>query len=241
MIVTFEEIERFVGGDRFPSFIEGLIVTHSPRRICEVGPGANPALTPEKVQRHGLQYAGIDESEIETRKADMGKIFVHDLCVRNAEIPGAPYDMIISQSVAEHFRNSANAYENIFQSLAPNGLCVCVFPTLYTLPLLLNRLLPDSVSNYVLDRLSPRDRKKFDKFKAYYSRCRGPVRSQIRFFQQIGYEVLEYRGYFGHGYYQSKLPFLHFLEVKKAQLLMRMPIAYLTSCASVILKRPSCE
>lgn len=241
MIVTFQDSEHFEGGKRFPFFIEELITTYSAKRICDVGPGANPSLTPEMVERHGLQYMGIDESEREARKTKMREMSVLDLCAANVKIPGAPYDMIVSQSVAEHFRNSRNAFENMFQSLAPDGLCVHSFPTLYSLPLLLNRLLPDSISDFCLDHFAPRNRETFDKFKAYYSHCRGPIRSQIAFFQGIGYVVLEYRGYFGHDYYRSKLPILDFVERKKTQLLLKMPMAYLTSCATVILRRPSCN
>jgi SAM-dependent methyltransferase len=238
MIVTFRSFQDFEGWSKFPSFIEELIVANSSMRICEIGAGANPALTQEMVLKHGLQYKAIDESENEVAKSNMAEMSAVDICTVCDKLQGSPYDMIISRMAAEHFQDATKAYRNMFESLAPNGLCVHSFATLYSMPFLLNRLLPDSVTDYLLNAFSPRERDMHDKFKAYYSHCRGPVLSQVRFFQSIGYDVLEYRGYFGHSYYRSKMPFIHSIEMKKVQLLLKVPIPYLTSYATVILRRP---
>jgi hypothetical protein len=160
------------------------------------------------------------------------------VCAENADIPGGPYDLIFSRMTAEHFPNSANAYRNMFASSVPGGLSVHRFATLYTLPFLLNRVLPDALSTRLLERFSPRDRERHEKFKAYYSHCRGPLQSQIRFFRSLGYEVLEYRGYFGHNYYAKRLRMLDFLHEKKTKFLLRIPIPFFTSYATVILRRP---
>jgi SAM-dependent methyltransferase len=240
MAVTFNELEWLEGGARLRVFIEELIANHSSRRICEIGAGPKPTVTPEMVKKHGLHYAVVDESAREAGMANVAEHSVLDICAKDARIPGERYDMVIAQAVAEHFKDSTNAYTNIFNALAPGGLCISTFSTLYSLPLLLNHLLPDCITDFLLYHFTPRSREHQGKFKAYYSHCRGPVKSQFKFFEGIGYEVLDYRGYFGHDYYQWKLPFLHFLEKKKTQLLLKMPIAYLTSGATVILRRPSC-
>jgi SAM-dependent methyltransferase len=241
MIVTLQDHKYMGGGASFSPFIESLIIAHSLKRICEIGAGANPTITPEIVQKHGLLYRALDKSEGEVNKSGMQKMSIVDVCATNIEIPGSPFDMIFSQAVAEHFSNATNAYQNMIAALAPGGLCVHQFSTLFSLPFLLNRFLPDAVSDFLLNRFAHRDREKHGKFKAYYSHCRGPVADQINFFTSLGYDVLEYRAYFGHNYYQSKLPLLHFLEEKKTQLLVKWPLAYFTSYACVVLQRPFCQ
>jgi hypothetical protein len=238
MTVTFRDVAEFEGWDKFPGFIEQVIARHALRRVCEVGAGANPALSPDVVRRYGLYYRATDESSSEMQKSGMAETAVCDVCQQDAAIPGAPYDLIFSRMTAEHFRDSASAFRNMLRALAPGGLSVHCFATFYTLPFVLNRVLSDGLANFLYERFALRDREKHDKFKAYYSRCRGPRAGQIRFLQEIGYEVLEYRAHFGHNYYAPRLPLLHALHRAKTNLLLRMPLPLFTSYATIILRRP---
>ena len=239
MKITFRAVSDFEGWDGYSSFIQELIKYHSSTRICEIGAGANPALSADFVKEHGLRYEAIDKSGPEADKSGMDKMSIFDICADNCKLPGAPYDFICSRMTAEHFEHPRNAYANMFESLAPGGFCVHSFATLYALPFLINRLVPELASDFLLHLFSPRDCDKHAKFKAYYRNCRGPVKSNIRFFQDIGYEVLEYRGYFGHSYYHHRLPILYLLEIQKMRLLLRLPLARLTSYSTIILRRPS--
>jgi hypothetical protein len=54
----------------------------------------------------------------------------------------------------------------------------------------------------------------------------------------MGYEVVEYYGYFGHTYYAKKLPLLDWAHRLKTKWLLSRPIPGLTSYATVILRRP---
>jgi SAM-dependent methyltransferase len=236
--VTFQSVDEFEGWDKFPGFIEGVIANYTPKRVCEIGAGANPAIGQDVALRHGLQFRAVDEVETELRKSGMTETAVYDVCGANAPVPGAPYDLIFSRMTAEHFRDPDQAYRNMLQALAPGGLSVHSFATLYALPFVLNRVLPDRVTDFLFDRFSPRDRDRHEKFKAYYSHCRGPLEGQLQFFRDLGYEVLEYRAYFGHNYYEFRLPLLHFVHRQKTNLLLRAPIAFFTSYATVILRRP---
>ena len=55
-------------------------------------------------------------------------------------------------------------------------------------------------------------------------------------FEALGFEVLEFDGYFGHGYY-TYVPILHRLEILKARLLVRNPIPMLCSYSSLVLRK----
>jgi hypothetical protein len=126
----------------------------------------------------------------------------------------------------------------MFEALAPGGWAVHSFATLYALPFVLNRVLPDRVSDFLFNRFSPRNRERHDKFKAYYSHCRGPMESQLQFFRNLGYDIVEYRAYFGHNYYAPKLPLLHLVHRQTTNLLLKVPIAFFVSYATIILRRP---
>ena len=103
---------------------------------------------------------------------------------------------------------------------------------------MVNRLLPDRASDWLLQRVNPRDRHRHEKFCAHYDRCRGPSRAQVGFLHRLGYEIVEYRAYFGHPYYQKKFKLLDKVERLKSQMLVRRPIPYLVSYATIILRRP---
>lgn len=239
MNITFHPEEQFEGWEKFPAFIEKIITHHSLKRLCEVGAGANPAIRPEFVRAHRLHYKAVDSSSGEVLKSRRAEASVFDVCVPNTTLPDGPFDLICSRMTAEHFQNSEHAYRNMLNALAPGGLSVHSFATLYISPFLLNRILPGLVSDLLLNLFAPRNRERHDKFKAYYSHCRGPLPSQLAFFRQLGYEIVEYRAYFGHRYYEAKLPLLHYVQQKVTRLLLKAPKALFTSYATVILRRPT--
>ncbi len=142
--------------------------------------------------------------------------------------------------VNEHVDDGERYYRNIFAALRPGGVTAHCFSTLYALPFLANRLLPEGLTSRLLDLFNPRDRYRQDKFPAHYSWSRGPSRRSIRRLRRLGYEVVEYRGYFGHPYYdRPALKPLRALEDAKAAWLCRHPIPALTSYAVVILRKPA--
>ncbi len=239
MKTVFQDVSHFEGWNKFPALIEEFVQQHATQRVCEVGAGANPALTPEFIHEHGLLYRAVDENSSELGKSGRMETSAFDICGEDRVLPGAPYDLIVSRMTAEHFRDPLHAYSNMFRSLAPGGFCVHSFACLGSLPFLVNRVVPSWLSGTLLDLFAPRNREQHDKFKAYYRRCRGPVPSQITFFQSLGYEAVEYRGYFGHTYYLRRLSLLHWLHERKTLLLLKKKTARFTSYATVILQRPA--
>ena len=85
--------------------------------------------------------------------------------------------------------------------------------------------------------VSPRDEHRHGKFRAWYSWSRGPTRRMVARFRGMGFGVLEYHGYFGHDYYERRLPLLHHLEERKTRFLLKHPIALATAYAGVVLRK----
>ena len=95
--------------------------------------------------------------------------------------------------------------------------------------------MPEYLADVLLNIISPRDKHQHAKFPAYYRWCRGPIRSQVQRFSDLGYDIVEYRGLFGHGYYK-KIKILDKIHDLKTKYLLRHSNPFLTSYAYVVLK-----
>ena len=232
----YKFFSEFPGWEKMPSFIKEIIIKQDRNKILEIGSGANPTLDVSTVENLNLDYTTSDVDDSELIKADnIYEKLILDLSSEKIDLTER-YDLIFSRMVGEHISDGEIFHENIYKLLNPDGLSVHCFSTLYSLPFILNRFIPESLSEILLGKFAPRDEEKHGKFKAYYSWSRGPSKKMIERFKEIGYEIIEYHGYFGHNYYK-KIISLNKLEQLKAKWLVKHPIPQLTSYATVILKK----
>ena len=233
---AFSDFPGWAGAERW---ISSLIRANGARSVLEIGAGANPTLPLERLAELDVaQYTTNDVSAAELSKAPRG----YDTLCADFTDPALAlpqqYDFICSRMVNEHVRDGEIYYRNIYRALRPGGVTAHAFSTLYALPFLVNRLMPEWISGALLNAFAPRDRHQHDKFRAYYSWSRGPTAHQRRRFERLGFEILEYRGFFGHRYYERRLSPLHRAELMKERWLLRHPIPQLTAYATVVLRRP---
>ena len=235
-------VDDFPGWAAGPALLDRLVAHYAPSVVLEIGSGANPTMAIEDVRRWGIQYITSDIDPVELEKADP----LYATCCMDfsqGEIPGdllGRFDLVFSRMVNEHVKDGRLYHSNIFRMLAPGGVAVHAFSTLYSLPLLLNYLMPVRLSAALLSFFSPRDTHQHAKFPAYYSWSRGPTASSVQRFRDIGYEVISYTGYFGHEYYRRRSRLLHRLEqIKSSLLLNRARLPLLCSYAVVILRKPT--
>jgi SAM-dependent methyltransferase len=227
----------FEGWEGFPAFVQKIVTTFAVKRVCEFGPGPNPSLSVADIKRLDLTYVGVEAERREIGKSAGIGLVCGDVCA-GCDIPGGPFDLVIARMVGEHFCDPRRAYENAARFLKSGGLCVSSFATLFALPFCINRLLPEPLLRSILRAVAPRNEEAHDKFRAYYKRCRGPSTSQFRFFDKCGFDVIEYRAYFGHNYYRSRMPYLvRALHTLKTIWLLKHPIAHLSSYATVVLRK----
>lgn len=240
MRIGFDYWENFRGWAQAPGYLKSLLAEYGCRRILEVGSGANPTLAPEDVRGHATRYVTSDLSEEELAKADAAfERLVLDLSapVIDSDLQNK-FDCVFSRMVGEHIRNGEQYHKNIFGVLRPGGIAVHCFSTLGTLPFAINRIVPDCVADRLLQMFAPRDSYKHGRFKAYYSWGSGPSKAMIARFESLGYEVIEYTGYYGHGYYTQRLPWLDRIERIKSRYLLHHPIPQLCSYATLVLRKP---
>jgi hypothetical protein len=240
MQIGFAHWNEFLGWDREPAFLKSFLVQHGCRSVLEVGSGANPTLDADYVSTHLPRYVTSDLSQSELEKARVThERVVLNLCAPNLDpIYRNQFDCVFSRMVGEHIQDGEQYHKNIFKMLHPGGLSVHWFSTLGAFPFLVNRVVPDFLGDYLLAAFAPRDAHKHGKFKAYYSWGRGPTKVMIARFQALGYEVVRYIGYFGHGYYRDRMAWLDRAEQRKSQFLVRHPVPHLCSYAMLILRKP---
>lgn len=241
--ISFDRLEDFPGwisSTNHKSYFESFFNQHAPKAVLEIGSGANPTLTPEYVNENGISYVTNDVDARELEKADPAfQRLVLDLSVQveNSELAGK-FDCVFSRMVNEHVSDGEQYHRNIYNMLKPGGISAHCFSTLWNFPLAANRFLSESISAILLQLYSPHDKYKSGKFKAHYSWSRGPSRKMINRFEGIGFEVLSYTGYFGHNYYRT-IPFLHRLEMRKAEALLKHPIPMFCAYSTLILRKPN--
>jgi hypothetical protein len=229
-------VKDFIGWDKTEQFVQDLILKYNLKTILEVGAGANPTINPDFIKKHRLNYTISDIDDIELKKANgCYSTIVIDLSSPDFSLP-QKFDLVFSRMAGEHITDAKTFHMNIFNILNNNGISFHCFSTLYALPFLINKIVPTGLSEFILDKISPRDKHFHGKFKAYYDWSRGPLKKIILQFERIGFEVIEYIGYFGHNYYK-KFPVLNKLEEIKSKLLLKFPIPILTSYSYIILKK----
>ncbi len=244
MKVAYGHYRDFPGWTGAPAFLKAVIEREASTSVLEIGSGANPTLSPSELvplAQRGLRYTTNDRSAGELAKAPpVYETLLLDLAtVARPALPRGAFDLVFSRMVNEHVADGERYHRNILDVLSPGGLSVHCFSTLYALPFVANRLLPEALASRALDVFNPRDRYQQDKFPARYSWSRGPSRRMIGRLSGLGYSVVAYHGYFGHPYYNRRaLRGLRALEEAKTSWLCRHPRPALTSYAVVILRKP---
>jgi SAM-dependent methyltransferase len=208
--------------------------------VAELGGGANPIVG--DAERWGFiqQRVVLDISADELAKAEGDvQTRVADLCQPIQGEEGS-YDLVFSKMLCEHLPNARVFHENCFKLLRPGGLSVHFFPTLYTLPFVINRLVPEDLTRSLLRKVQPGrlEDPKHQKFPAYYRWCTGPTKRAIKRYESAGFEVEQWDAAFGHLYYQ-RIPLLNSLERAKTSFLLQHPVRPLTSFATVVMRKPA--
>lgn len=234
-VVTYGRSDEAWEG--FESYIKTLITTRNLRSVCDIGAGANPLLDREFIEAHELDYTILDISDAELAKApgEYHKV-VADIASRNFPV-SRTFDIVVSKMLAEHVRDGERFHRNVLSILNDDGLAVHFFPTLYSFPFVVNWLVPERAAHALYRALAARDPYQNGKFPAYYRWCRGPTRAQIERLSALGYDVVEYRGYFGHARYYTKLGPLGRLHAVKTDYLVRNPNPHFTSYAQMVLSK----
>jgi SAM-dependent methyltransferase len=208
--------------------------------VAELGGGAKPMIADSERWGFAQQRTVIDISADELAKAQTDvDTKVADLCQPLVDGHNS-YDLVFSKMLCEHLPDARVFHENCFKLLRPGGFAAHFFPTLYTVPFVINRLIPEKFARSVLRKVQPGriDDPKHEKFPAYYRWCTGPTRRTLKRYESVGFELEEWNASFGHTYYLV-IPPLNAVEQAKTRFLFEHPVPALTSFAAVVLRKPA--
>jgi SAM-dependent methyltransferase len=210
--------------------LRSIVAQYPDADILELGGGRRPSFQLSELPDNLKSYTVNDISNEELSLVPEGyDIACFDVAGDASGFEGR-YDVVFSRFLAEHVRDGRAMHRNIHKVLKPGGVAFHLIPTLYALPFVINRLLPERIGEKILT-LNPR-REISPKFPAFYSWCRGNTPAMRRLFNQIGYERAEIRGFYGHFYYET-IPVLRDIESWFAALACRNEWPWCTSYAYV--------
>jgi SAM-dependent methyltransferase len=204
-----ENSDNFPGWGRASAYLQKIILDRQITKIADLGGGANPLLDDEFIRRNGIDYYLIDISKDELEKANPSYRKIQlDITSRDeileVQLCGR-FELVFSHMFLEHIADPQRAHSNIHKMLASGGLSIHFYPSPNNLPLLMNRLMPERLSGFLLKLAQPwrHLHTTEQKFKAYYRRCGAPSMKLRRFYDGIGFKVLRHTGYVGHEYYDQ--------------------------------------
>ena len=209
-------------------------------RLLEIGGGRDPLLTPREARAAGLDYTvnDIDAGELALAPREFDRALFDisgDLAQARTDPRG--YDLIVSRMVFEHVRDVRAAWRNIHSLLAPGGVGLAFFPTLYAPPYVLNRLMPERASAALLRLFFPdRNDGEQPKFPAFYDHCLGSQKKLAPVFGAIGFADHLVVPFWSHGYFRH-LPLLREADAALQNLARRRDWRGLTTYAYAVVRK----
>ncbi len=238
-----DDAANFPGWSKAQALLKMEISARNLKEVCDIGGGANPLLNAAFIRSNAIDYAVLDISQSELDKApdEYNKIQVdvgaplNEFCAR---VGKARFDLVFTHMFLEHVEDPICVHQNIHAALRPGGLAIHFYPSPGNLPLVVNRLLPDTITRPLLRMAQPkRDMEgRQVKFPVFYAMCGGPSPALHAKFGKIGYDVLRHTGYIGHWYY-DRFSVTRKLERAARVLLLKARIPLISYCLLILRKR----
>lgn len=220
--------------------VRDLIAGIPAKSIIEIGGGRAPSFSQDEVHQMGVQYTSNDISERELSLAPdwVAKAHFDIQSPRWDDIApfAESYDLAFSKMVMEHVSNYKRAYTNIHSILRPGGVSIAFHPVLYSVPFVLNRLIPEAASERILSKIFPnRVDSGIPKFPAVYSGCR--ISSSVRdTIQSLGFSEVWQVPFYWHNYY-SKFPVIRDVHKVVSDLVQKSDFTPLATFAFTVVRK----
>ena len=190
--------------------LKALVAAYPAAKVLELGAGRYPSFRLAEMPNTIDSYTLNDISEDELSRLPEGyEKACFDVSGDAANFTDS-YDVVFSRFLAEHVPDGVAMHRNVYRVLKSGGVAFHLIPTLYAFPFVLNKLAPERLTTTLLKIFSPR-RAISPKFPAHYSACYGSPARMKAMLQNIGYERVEVRTFYGHFYYE-KIPLLRSLH-----------------------------
>lgn len=206
------------------------------RSLLEIGAGRRPLWTSTEIKQHNIDYVANDivESELDRIPFPVQKA-VFDCCGNLPHVFFNSFDVICSKMVQEHVKSGDNFYCNIFRLLKPGAVAINFHPTLYCAPFLINQIIPDSFSSFILRISRKGTNDTIPKFPATYELCYSSHRT-AKLIKNIGFSEVSIFPFYHHEYFK-KIPLLRFFDDALSTWAQARDIRLLSSYAYTVVKK----
>ena len=220
-----------------PTIIE-LSRSKNLRRHLEIGAGRDPLFLPGEARDLGLDITlnDISAHELSLAPEGYGKLQCDIASAQAPDILGrGKYDLAYCRMVMEHVPDVQAMWKNINAVLAPGGVALSFFPTLYAAPYVLNSLLPEKLSRLILETVFPERKPEGEdpKFPAHYDHCFSSENRLLPMLREAGFSDAVILPFWGTNYF-SKFPGVKQLDAAFNRLAERRDWRAVSSFAYVI-------
>jgi SAM-dependent methyltransferase len=175
------------------------------RRIVEIGGGRDPLFNRSEIESLGVDMTVNDILADELAVLPAGyRTACFDVAGDISSVGNLynSFDFAFSRMVFEHVEDGQQAWSNLYQMLAPGGVALAFVPTLYSVPFVLNWVLPDKLAGGIVKLMfANRTDDEDPVFPARYSWCVASASRMRSMLAPIGYREIEIVPFYGHGYY----------------------------------------
>ena len=195
--------------------VRDLCIKLGVSRIVEIGGGRRPLFSPNEIKKLGVEMTVNDISTTELAVLPVGyQTACFDVAGDISRVGHLRnrFDFAFSRMVFEHVEDGQRAWSNLYELLAPGGVALAFMPTLYSVPFVLNWLLPDKQAAAIVKRFfQNRTDEESPVFPARYSWCFADQQRMTSMLSPIGYREIAVLPFYGHGYYGS-FPVVRYLH-----------------------------
>ena len=206
------------------------------KTVADLGGGRTWQFGETYHSKPGFRLIGVDVSgdELALNK-HLDKAIVADIC-QTLGAGDEQLDLILSRATVEHLHDTSGFLRAAYGSLRPDGKMGVLFAAKWSIPAMLNRIIPERIAIKLLEALVPNS-KGYQGFKAYYDKCgNGEFQAAAR---SAGFTVLgNYPNYYASSYFQFFLP-LHMLSILHDLLRTVLSIKALTAMNLFVLQKPN--
>lgn len=155
---------------RYTCEIYRTLIEQNPESVLDVGAGQHWFFPAHLKSKLGFRLIGsdIDRDELARNPALDERIVVDASTALG--VPDSSVDVITARAAVEHFPDNRTFIKNCSNALRPGGTLILTFAGRNAPFALINRLLPEPVSAWLLEHLIPDKQEKLG-FRAHYDRC----------------------------------------------------------------------
>jgi hypothetical protein len=139
--------------------------------------------------------------------------------------------------VFEHVTDVVQAWRNLHTLLAPGGVAIAFYPTLYAAPFVANLMVPEALSSRIVNLLyKNRTADEDPKFPAHYQWCYGEASIVEPMLREVGFRDVAVLPFYRHFYF-DKLPVIREIDHWVSRMAQRHNFARLSAYAYAVVRK----